>query len=117
MPSAKCACTTWVANAAWASSKSPGPSCHIPTASYNKPMKITLHPYGPLLEVIGPTPQEFACEANTASELLNALHTAFADLQPWKGRIALAIGERLLAPQDEIAEGVEVALIPPVSGG
>ena len=84
---------------------------------YNAPMNVQLIPYGPLIDVLGPAPQGFEFQGQTAAELIHSLHQQFNDLSPWQGRIALAVGERLLAKQDTLASGDEVALIPPVSGG
>ncbi|MGJ8670146.1 MAG: MoaD/ThiS family protein [Oceanococcus sp.] len=80
-------------------------------------MNIILHPYGPLIEVLGNAPQNFDLTGNTAKDLVTELTQAFTGLRPWTGRIACAVGERILAKDDLISAGDEVALIPPVSGG
>ena len=80
-------------------------------------MNISLQPYGPLIEVLGPTPITLETSATTASELLAELQQRYPDLQPWKNRIACAIGDSLLAPNSPLHDQAEVALIPPVSGG
>ena len=80
-------------------------------------MNITLHPYGPLIEVLGPAPQAFEFSGQSAQDLVDALHAQHSGLRPWLGRIAVAVGERILSKDDTLAAGDAVALIPPVSGG
>ena len=80
-------------------------------------MNIILHPYGPLIEVLGQAPQSFEFNGQTAKDLVAELHQTYSGLQPWSGRIACAVGERILAKDDLLSADDEVALIPPVSGG
>ena len=80
-------------------------------------MEFTLLPYGPLVEVIGPAPQSTQLKADNAAAALSELHHKYPDLAPWKGRIACAQGDRVLAADDKLDPNIELALIPPVSGG
>lgn len=80
-------------------------------------MTYCLHPYGPLIEVLGPAPQHFASAASTARQLLDELHRQHPGLAAWKDRIACAQGEQLLKADDELDPAQDIALIPPVSGG
>lgn len=80
-------------------------------------MNFELIPYGPLLEVLGSPPLMLTTDARTARELLDALHQQYAGLAPWRGRIACACGDQLLNADGPLQAGMQIALIPPVSGG
>lgn len=80
-------------------------------------MNVQLIPYGPLQEVLGAPSLSFEASATSAAALLQALHAAHPGLAPWQGRIALAHGESLLAADSPLEDGMQIALIPPVSGG
>ncbi len=80
-------------------------------------MKLLLAPYGPLIPVLGTAPVCVDTPARNATELLDWLHAQYPGLAPWRQRIACAVGDTLLSADATLAEGAEVALIPPVSGG
>jgi molybdopterin converting factor small subunit len=80
-------------------------------------MKLQLHPYGPLIHVLGPAPVAVETPAQNAAELLEWLHAHYPGLQAWEKRIACAQGESLLNAASPLNADLEVALIPPVSGG
>ena len=56
-------------------------------------------------------------EPGTTDDLLSALAAAHPSFAPWRDRVACAIGERYVPLGTPLADGVTVAIIPPVSGG
>jgi molybdopterin converting factor subunit 1 len=53
----------------------------------------------------------------TAAELLAEVCRRYPALAPWQGSIRVAVNGAYAAPDDRVAFGDEVALIPPVAGG
>jgi molybdopterin converting factor subunit 1 len=53
----------------------------------------------------------------TAAELLAEVCRRYPALAPWRGSIRVAVNGAYAAPGDPVAQGDEVALIPPVAGG
>lgn len=56
-------------------------------------------------------------EGSRVSDLAAELTGRFPDLEPIWPRLAVAVGGQLSGPGQELRDGVEVALLPPVSGG
>jgi molybdopterin synthase catalytic subunit len=56
-------------------------------------------------------------ERATVAQLLEAVAAASPALPPLLGRVQVAVNRRIVKPDHMLAEGDEVALIPPVSGG
>ena len=56
-------------------------------------------------------------EPATVADLQAALAVQCPPLEPVLGQCAVAIGHRYAAPSQAVTPGIEVALIPPVSGG
>lgn len=61
-------------------------------------------------------PVTLATDATVAA-LRAALERAAPDLSPLLSRCAIAVNRRYAAPDLPLAEGDEIALIPPVAGG
>jgi molybdopterin converting factor small subunit len=59
-------------------------------------------------------PLEAPC---SAAELLAEVCRRYPALVPWRGSIRVAVNGAYAAPDDPVAFGDEVALIPPVAGG
>ena len=50
-------------------------------------------------------------------DLLRRLESLHPDLARHRARLRYAVGERFAGPEEPLAEGHDVALLPPVSGG
>ena len=55
--------------------------------------------------------------AATVGELMDAICERFPALQPHRGSVRLAVNGCYASDDDPVADGDEVALIPPVAGG
>lgn len=81
-------------------------------------MRIRLLAFASAADALGGAEREIDLPAGSRVDDLRALltgeHPALAPLWP---RLAVAVDGRLVRPEEELAEGVEVALLPPVSGG
>jgi len=53
----------------------------------------------------------------TVQAVTDALLAAFPDLQPLMKHLRVAVDQEFADPRDEVRDGAEVALIPPVAGG
>jgi len=53
----------------------------------------------------------------TAADALSAALARFPALAPLRASLALAVNQKYAPPESALAEGDEVALIPPISGG
>ncbi len=53
----------------------------------------------------------------TASGLWDLLETAHPSAVPYRDRVAFAVNNKIISPADELDAGVEVAILPPISGG
>ena len=53
----------------------------------------------------------------TAAELLAEVCRRYPALAPWRASIRVAVNGTYARPDDPVASGDEVALIPPVAGG
>jgi molybdopterin converting factor subunit 1 len=53
----------------------------------------------------------------TAADLLQRLTATASDLAPLRSRLAIAVDGHLVRAEHRLADGCEVALLPPVSGG
>jgi molybdopterin synthase catalytic subunit len=54
---------------------------------------------------------------STAADALSAALTRFPGLAPLRPCLQLAVNQKYALPESPVAEGDEVALIPPISGG
>lgn len=79
-------------------------------------MKIQLEACGKLSDYI-PENREFETTARTVDELLEELATQLPDMRADLRRTAIARGEMILGRNADIADGDQLALIPPVGGG
>ena len=81
-------------------------------------MRIRLLAFASAADALGGPEREIDLPAGSRVDDLRALltgeHPALAPLWP---RLAVAVDGRLVRPEEILAEGVEVALLPPVSGG
>lgn len=55
--------------------------------------------------------------SRSVAAALDALCARFPRLSPLRPQLQLAVNHRYAAPELELAEGDEVAVIPPISGG
>lgn len=80
-------------------------------------MTVTVRLFASLRERVGAsTLVRSLPEGATTGDLLAALQEDFPPLRT-SGRIALAVNSEYTDPRHALADGDEVALIPPVSGG
>lgn len=56
-------------------------------------------------------------EPATVADALAALAGRFPDFAEHQGRIAIACGDTIVHARTALSEGMQLALIPPVSGG
>ncbi len=81
-------------------------------------MKIRLLAFASAGDALGFTEGEIELpEGSRVADLrarLDREHPALAPLWP---RLAVAVDGRIAGPDEELREGIEVALLPPVSGG
>lgn len=59
---------------------------------------------------------ELADGADTGA-LWAAFEAAYPAAEAYRGRVAFAVGDRLVSSSESLDDGAEVALLPPVSGG
>jgi len=85
---------------------------------YHPAMRIRLLAFASAADALGAAELELDLPAGSRVADLQATlereHPALAPLWP---RLAVAVDGQLVRPQAELADGVEVALLPPVSGG
>ena len=60
---------------------------------------------------------ELDCVSATVADLRSAIEKKYPKLEALLSRSNIAIDQQYAADGDVIAEGVEIAMIPPVSGG
>ncbi|MCB9833623.1 MAG: MoaD/ThiS family protein [Planctomycetes bacterium] len=81
-------------------------------------MKLRLRFFGRLTEIMSPEPQDF--ELAGAADLMG-LKAALLARHPGLGnaleRCMIAVNTEFAAPDQVLADGDEVAFLPPVSGG
>jgi len=80
-------------------------------------MKVSVVGFAGVREIVGSEFELDLPEGSTVAELSAELERRFPELLPYRGRIAVAIDGQLGNSESPLAEGVEVALLPPVSGG
>jgi sulfur-carrier protein len=79
---------------------------------------VTLLAFAGARDVIGAAELRFPLAAPcTAAELLAEVCRRYPALAPWRASIRVAVNGTYAAPEDPVASGDEVALIPPVAGG
>lgn len=81
-------------------------------------MKVTVLVFSRLREVIGA--DQLAIELTDGSgigELVETLERKHPGLAGWRGKLLLARNGEWADAETEIAEGDEIALMPPVQGG
>src|SRR5689334_20067219 len=81
-------------------------------------MRVRLLAFASAADAVGGAEQDFEVPAGSSvaalRELLGARHPALLPLLP---RLAVAVGGEVVSDEVTLADGVEVALLPPVSGG
>ncbi len=81
-------------------------------------MKITVLAFATAAEALGGEPLELeVAEGSKLSELEGILCARFPRLVPLWPRLAVAVDGQLASLETSLSEGMEVALLPPVSGG
>src|SRR5687767_8252408 len=85
---------------------------------YHAPMKIRLLAFASAGDALGATETEIELpEGSRVADLrarLDRDHPALSSLWP---RLAIAVDGRISGPDEPLQDGIEVALLPPVSGG
>lgn len=81
-------------------------------------MKIRLLAFASAADALGEHDLELELPAGSrVADLKARLDTDYPDLEPLWPRLAVAVDGELVEPDEELSDGAEVALLPPVSGG
>ncbi len=80
-------------------------------------MRVLVLGFASVREIVGSRLELDLPEGSTVAELRAELEHRFPELVPYRDKIAIAIDGRLGTPASPLAEGAEIALLPPVSGG
>ncbi|MGH9380462.1 MAG: MoaD/ThiS family protein [Thermoanaerobaculia bacterium] len=81
-------------------------------------MKVRVVAFASAAEVLAGTAEEVElADAATVESLLDELTRRRPTLGPLRARLAVALDGELVSPHAPLADGCEVALLPPVSGG
>lgn len=81
-------------------------------------MKIRLLAFASAGDALGATEMELELpDCSRIGDLRAKLEKDYPALRPLWSRLAVAVDGRIASPDDPLAPGVEVALLPPVSGG
>jgi molybdopterin converting factor subunit 1 len=82
-------------------------------------MKVTLLFFSVLRDLSGCDRLELELPPHVAtlSQLLDQLDQRMPGLAGWEGRLLLAVNGEYAAPSTTLANGDEIALMPPVQGG
>lgn len=81
-------------------------------------IRVTVKLFAALREAAGQAEVEWElAEGATAEQLAAELRRAWPALEAAMGRARIAVNRRYAAPETRLADGDEVAFIPPVSGG
>ena len=81
-------------------------------------MKVSVIAFATASDILGKEPVEADLPAGSRlSDLRDELTGRYPDLEPIWPRLAIAVDGQLGGPERELADGAEVALLPPVSGG
>lgn len=83
-----------------------------------KTMKVSVIAFATASDVLGREAVEIELpEGSLLSDLRTRLTERFPALESMWPRLAVAVGGQLATPDRALEDGVEVALLPPVSGG
>lgn len=80
-------------------------------------MRLRLLCFGRLREILAPELIFELTAPATVAELWQSLRAQYPALAPYDGTVAIAVNQAFASPATPLAEGDEVALLPPVSGG
>jgi molybdopterin synthase catalytic subunit len=81
-------------------------------------MKVRIVAFATASDALGSSEVELEVpEGSRVEDLQRILEEAHPELAPLWPRLAIAVGEEIARPSTELADGDEVALLPPVSGG
>ncbi len=81
-------------------------------------MKIHVLAFAGVRQIIGQSELELELpEGSRLVDLHRALEDRYPDFADYWGRLAVAVDGELAGPEAPLADGAEVALLPPVSGG
>jgi molybdopterin synthase catalytic subunit len=80
-------------------------------------MRLQVFCFGRLRELLAPEVVIELSSPSTVAELWKALRVQYPALAPFEGAVAIAVNQSFALPSTPLAEGDEVALLPPVSGG
>ncbi|MCB1205960.1 MAG: MoaD/ThiS family protein [Verrucomicrobiae bacterium] len=82
-------------------------------------MKVSVLFFSVLREVAGAdrVEREYPEKGFLLGDLVEEMANEFPGLVAWKGRLLLAVNQEYAEPGLELADGDEVALMPPVQGG
>jgi|688.fasta_scaffold253620_2 molybdopterin converting factor small subunit len=81
------------------------------------PEQVRIAVFAGMAELAGLRQIELPWQEGTVAELRRALADAHPAVAPLLARSAVAVGGRYATDDDRVAAGVDVAVIPPVSGG
>ena len=94
------------------------PQSSRPLSDTIPPVKVRVVAFATAAEILGGRESIVdQPEGARVSELLDSLEHSFPGFDKIRERLAIAIGGRLVGLNEKLADGAEVALLPPVSGG
>ena len=92
--------------------------CTSTTIPYNLHMQVTVLLFAGLKDAIGADLVEVELSENAdINALWSQLEKEHPEAAKYDGRVAFALGDRLVRVDETLTAGVEVAVLPPVSGG
>src|SRR4051812_35589363 len=89
-----------------------------PAVVRSLPMKIHLLAFASAGDALGASEMEIEMpEGSRVADLRDRLDQEHPGIVPLWPRLAVAVDGRVVTPEEPLKDGVEVALLPPVSGG
>lgn len=81
-------------------------------------MKVTVLLFAGLKDAVGHDRVEVGvADGADLDALWSSFEEAYPAAEAYRGRVAFAVGDRLVSSSESLGDGAEVALLPPVSGG
>jgi molybdopterin converting factor subunit 1 len=81
-------------------------------------MRITVLFFANLRDLVGHDRTSLDLrDGSSVQQALDELFRAYPMIEPWRGRIAVAMNERYVPLTARLSDGCTLGVIPPVSGG
>lgn len=88
-----------------------------PASPASPPATLRVAVFAGMAELVGARHVELPWSGGTVADARRLLASRYPAVAPLLGRSAVAIGSRYVRDDVPVAEGDDVAIIPPVSGG